>query len=185
VNAALSARTIVVAAAVLGGVACAPAFAASGLYLGGGIGAATVRDDTSAGAFDADHAAYKAFVGYRFGMLPIVDLAVEGGYTDFGRPSQGINGQDVRFKLHGASAAGLLIFPLGPFDLYGKGGLYSWKSSTDVGGASSSRSGTDPFYGVGAGFYVWKIGIRAEYERYQVKDVDRVQMFSVNALFQF
>ena len=50
---------------------------------------------------------------------------------------------------------------------------------------TTSRTGTDPFYGVGAGFYVWKIGIRAEYERYKIKDVDRVQMFSVNALFQF
>jgi outer membrane immunogenic protein len=178
-------RKIVIAAAMLGSVACAPALAASGLYLGGGVGAATVRDDTSAGTFDADNVAYKAFLGYRLSMLPIVDLAVEGGYTDFGRPSQSVNGQDVRFRLRGASAAGLLIFPLGPFDLYGKGGLYSWKSDMAVGGTTTSRSGTDPFYGVGAGFYLWKIGIRAEYERYQVKDVDRVQMFSVNALFQF
>jgi len=40
-------------------------------------------------------------------------------------------------------------------------------------------------YGVGGGFYVWKLGHRAEYERYKIKDLDRVQMSSVNALFQF
>jgi len=34
-----------------------------------------------------------------------------------------------------------------------------------------------PFYGVGAAFYFWKIGIRAEYEQYKIKDVDRVQMY--------
>jgi len=159
--------------------------ATGGLYLGAGIGQATIKDDTSSVAFDADHAAYKGFVGYRFDKIPIVDLAVEGGYTDFGKPSQDIGGQRVEFKLHGAYAAGLLIFPLGPFDLYGKGGAISAKLESTSGGMTTSRTGTDPFYGVGAGFYVWKIGIRAEYERYKIKDVDRVQMFSVNALFQF
>src|SRR5204862_6254354 len=40
--------------------------ATGGLYLGAGIGQATIKDDTSSVAFDADHAAYKGFVGYRF-----------------------------------------------------------------------------------------------------------------------
>jgi OOP family OmpA-OmpF porin len=86
----------------------------------------------------------------------------------------------VSFKLHGYDAAGLLIFPIGPIDLYGKVGMLSWTAS---GGGTSS--GTDPFYGVGAGFNIWKIGIRAEYERYQIKDTDKVQMYSLSALFMF
>jgi len=176
---------IVGAAALLAGLCSLPAGATGGLYLGGGVGTAAVKEDTSAGTLDADNAGYKAFVGYRFDQVPIVDLAVEGGYANFGEPSQTVGGQELKLKLHGAYAAGLLIFPIGPVDLYGKGGAYNWKSELSVGGSTSSRSGTDPFYGVGAGFYVWKIGIRAEYERYQVKDVDRVEMFSINALFQF
>jgi len=161
------------------------AHAADGLYLGAGIGQATIRDDTATGNFDADHLAYKAFVGYRFNKIPVVDLAIEGGYTDFGKPSQEVGAQHVEFKLHGAYAAGLLIFPLGPFDLYGKGGAISAKLESSSAGATRSRTGTDAFYGVGAAFYVWKLGFRAEYERYMIKDVDRVQMFSVSALFQF
>jgi hypothetical protein len=170
---------------LLCGLAAFQARAEGGLYLGGGIGQATIKDSTPAGEFDADNAAYKAFVGYRFGMLPIVDLAVEGGYVDFGKPSQDLGGQHAEFKLHGGYAAGLLIFPLGPVDLYGKGGVIEAKTESNVGGMTSSRSGSNGFYGAGVGLRVWKIGVRAEYERYQVKDVDRVQLFSVSALFQF
>ena len=68
-------------------------------------------------------------------MLPIVDLAVEGGYVDFGKPSQDVGGQRAELKLHGAYAAGLLIFPLGPIDLYGKGGVIEAKTESSVGGS--------------------------------------------------
>jgi len=159
--------------------------AADGLYLGAGAGVATVREGVNGETLNADDVAYRGFAGWRFNAPPVIDLAVEGAYTDFGRPSQVVGGQNVQFKLKGASLAGLLILPLGPVDLYGKGGVMSWRSDFSNGGSTSSRSGTDPFYGAGVGFYFWKMGIRAEYERFQIKDVDRVQMFSVNALFQF
>jgi len=170
---------------VVCGAAAFQARAESGLYLGGGIGQATVKDSTSAGEFDADNAAYKVFVGYRIGALPFMDVAAEGGYVNFGKPSQTLAGQNAEFKLHGPYAAGLLIFPVGPIDLYGKLGVINAKAESHLGATSSSRSGTDAFYGAGVGFRVWKIGVRAEYERYQIRDVDRVQMFSVSALFQF
>src|SRR5215831_2155213 len=176
--------SLVLAAALSGGVCVSQAYAASGLYLGAGLGHSSVKTDTGAGTIDATDTAYKAFVGYRFNMIPIIDLAVEAGYTDFGKPSQTIANQNVEFKLHGPNAAGLLIFPLGPFDLYGKVGMLHW--TADVSGANgSSTSGTDPYYGLGAAFYFWKIGVRAEAEQYKIKDTDRVLLYSVSALFQF
>jgi len=176
--------SLVLAAALSGGACVSQAYAASGLYLGAGLGHSSVKTDTGAGTLDATDTAYKAFVGYRFNMIPIIDLAVEAGYTDFGKPSQTFNNQNVEFKLHGPNAAGLLIFPLGPFDLYGKVGMLHW--TADVSGANgSSTSGTDPYYGLGAAFYFWKIGVRAEAEQYKIKDTDRVMMYSVSALFQF
>jgi len=159
--------------------------AADGLYLGAGVGQSTVKDGTGAGSFDSTATGYKAFLGYRFNKIPIVDLAAEAGYVDFGKPSQNIGAQNVEFKLHGGYLAGLLILPLGPFDVYGKGGALSWKAESTIGSMGTSRSGTDAFYGVGAGFYLWKLGIRAEWERYQIKEIDRVEMLSVSALFQF
>jgi outer membrane immunogenic protein len=177
--------SVTLAAALLSSLCISRADAAGGLYVGAGVGQSTVKDNTSTGNLDASDTGYKAFVGYRFNLIPIIDLAVEGGYTDFGKPSQTFSGQNVEFKLHGYNAAGLLIFPLGPIDLYGKAGMLSWSADASAAGTTSSKTGTDPFYGVGVGFYIWKIGIRAEYERYQIKDVDQVQMYSVSALFQF
>ena len=181
----MNAKLLLTAAVLACGLTAIDARADSGLYLGGGIGQATIRDSTSAGEFDADNAAYKAFVGYRLGALPFMDLAAEGGYVNFGKPSQTLGGQNAEVKVHGPYAAALLIFPIGPIDLYGKLGIINAKTESHLGATSSSRSGTDAFYGAGVGFRIWKIGMRAEYERYQIRDVDRVQMFSISALFQF
>jgi hypothetical protein len=165
--------------------------AADGLYLGAGLGASTVKDDFNSSTFESEDLAYKAFIGWRFNQFPVIDLAVEGAYTNLGKPSQtlppstGAVAQDVEYKLHGPSLAGLLILPLGPLDLYVKGGLMAWKLERSVDGAAVSRSGTDGFYGVGAGFYLWKLAFRAEYERFQIKDVDRVEMLSLSMLLQF
>ena len=179
-------RSAVVPAVLLLSILCSSHLhAADGLYLGAGIGVATVKDQVNTETFDSDDASFKAFVGWRFDLVPVIDLAVEAAYTEFGRPSQRLAGQDVRFKLKGPSLAGLLIFPMGPVDLFGKAGVIEWKSDREVAGTTSSSSGTDAFYGAGVGFTVWKIGVRAEYERYQIKDIDRVDMFSLSALFQF
>ena len=91
------------------------------LMIGAGIGQAGIKDNINTGTFDANDAAYKAFIGWRF-KVPVVNFAVEGAYTDFGKPSQTLGAQRVETKLHGPSLAGLVILPLGPFDLYGKGG---------------------------------------------------------------
>ena len=180
----------ILAAWFLGSLNAAHLHAADGLYLGAGLGLTTIKDEVNTATFDSDDASYKAFVGWRFNAVPVIDLAVEAAYVNFGKPSQVVRpsgglGQNVEFKLHGASLAGLLILPLGPVDLYGRGGAISWRLDETVAGSTTGRSGTGGFYGVGAGFYLWKLGFRAEYERYQIKDVDRVQMISANVLFQF
>src|SRR3954464_5189160 len=124
---------------------------AEGLYLGAAIGQAGIKDNINTETFDSNDAAYKAFVGWRF-KVPIVDLAVEGAYIDFGKPSQTVGAQRVDTRLHGPSVAGLAILPLGPIDLYGKLGALSWISDTTIAGSTSSKSGTDTFYGLGVGF---------------------------------
>jgi hypothetical protein len=173
------------AAGLLSGFGLPHLQAADGLYLGAGLGLATVKEQVNTETLDADDTAFRGFIGYRTSALPVVDLAVEGAYTDFGRPSQTLGAQNVQFRLSGASVAGLVILPLGPVDLYAKGGALSWRSERTNGASMASQSGADPFYGAGIGFYLWKIGVRAEYERFQIQDVDRLQMLSVSVLFQF
>jgi outer membrane immunogenic protein len=160
--------------------------AADGLYLGAGVGIATIKDEVNtSGSFESDEGSYKAFVGWRFDVIPAIDLAVELAYTEFGKPTQNVGGQEVKYKLNGPSLAGLLIVPLGPVDLYGKAGVIDWDLDRTVGSSTTNRSGTDAFYGGGIGFYLGKIGFRAEYERFEIKDLDGVDMFSLSALFQF
>jgi OmpA-like transmembrane domain len=173
------------AALLPGGAGVSTGHAADGLYLGAGLGLATVRGEIEGETLDSDDAAVRVFAGWRFDQVPVIDLAVEGAYTDFGSPSQAVGGRDVRFNLSGASLAGLLILPVGPLDFYGKAGLLSWRSESSDGSSTTDRSGSDPFYGAGFGFYLWKIGIRVEYERFDIKDVDRMEMVSLQALFQF
>src|SRR5258706_15984752 len=109
----------ILAAVLLG----APAIAAadSGIYLGAGIGRANLRDENVPGGgstFDAKDVSYKGFLGYRFGGLPIVDLAAEAAYTDFGSPSEHTSARSAEYKLKGPSAAGLPNLPLGPLALF-------------------------------------------------------------------
>jgi hypothetical protein len=163
----------------------------SGFYLGGGIGEGTIRVDpanpNSAGTlnFDSDATSYKLFAGYRFAALPLLDFALEAGYIDFGKPSQTSLGQRIDYKLQGVDAAALAILALGPVDLYGKlGGLY-WKAERNIGGATASKTGSNAFHGFGVGTRIGALGLRAEYERFDAWDLDRLEMYSLNALIQF
>jgi hypothetical protein len=69
--------------------------------------------------------------------------------------------------------------------LYGKLGGINGNVDTTIGNAKSSRSGSDTFYGLGVGLNLGPLGLRAEYERFQIKDVDRVDLLSLSALIQF
>ena len=176
----------ILAALIVTGLHMGSLHAADGLYVGAGIGAASFRDDLESGVtFDEEDAAYKAFAGWRFDAVPVIDLAVELAYTDFGNPSQVVNAQPFEIDLRGPSLAGLVILPLGPLDLYAKAGVLDWKLDRTSAGTTRASSGNDPFYGAGIGFYIWKLAFRVEYERFEIEDFDRVEMVSLHALFQF
>ena len=58
-------------------------------------------------------------------------------------------------------------------------------STVGVGGFQQSDDGTDLAYGVGAQFRVWSLSLRAEYEKFDVDDVDDLNMVSVGFTFTF
>jgi hypothetical protein len=63
-----------------------PAQAAdSGFYLGAGAGQAQVKDQN----FSESSTPYRGFAGYRFGIIPLIDLAAEVGYMDLGKAGSG------------------------------------------------------------------------------------------------
>ncbi len=168
----------VVAAAMLS----APAFAGgdSGFYLGAGVGQANVDGDGDFSGFDSDDTGFKAIVGYNLGLIPLVDLAVEGEYVDFGKPDDG----GLELDPTAFAAFGLAGINLGPIGVFAKLGAFSWDVDATFEGSSASDDGTDIAYGIGARFQIASFQIRAEYEIFDVDDAD-VDFLSASLLYTF
>ena len=163
---------------------CAPACvlaAESGFYLGGGVGQSTFKDDTSNIDFDENATAWKAFAGYRIGALPILDFAGELTYRDFGSPDK----SGAEFEAKGYDASGLAIVTLGPIDLFGRLGIGRYSVDTTIFGVSHDKDSTSEIYGVGAGFRIGPVNIRAEWERVEPDLVDHIDMYTINAYWRF
>jgi len=163
----------------------------SGFYLGVGYGKGQTEVETAnpggAGTldFNVDANSWRGFLGYRTRALPVLDFAGELGWVDYRNASQVLAGHTLQVRVRGAQAAGLAILPLGPFDLFGKAGGFSWSADKNFDGAAASSSGTNPFYGLGVGFHADKVGVRAEWERYNVSAVTRLQTYSLSVYFRF
>ena len=159
----------------------------NGFYLGGAVGNANVEIDDFAGVtsddFKGDDTGYKLIAGIR----PLDWLAVEAAWVDFGDVEDRITfqSQDIPVSIEGdgISAFAVGFLPIGPVDLFAKGGLISWDSK--ISGDFDDDDGADLAYGVGAQFRVWSISLRAEYEIFDVDGVDDLSMLSVGATFTF
>jgi outer membrane immunogenic protein len=147
----------------------------SGLYIGAGVGDASVKDS----GFDESDSAYKIFGGYNIGFIPLVDFAVEASYVDFGKPSNSTGS----IELTGYNAFGLAGLSFGPFGVFAKAGALSWDSDSVFGTSTGSDSGTDPAYGLGARFAIGPFAVRAEYEVYDL-DTD-LDMVSISGVYTF
>jgi opacity protein-like surface antigen len=177
-------RKAILFAAALLALPVLPAVAAdNGFYLGGSVGQAGLKiDDLTDGAlpnddFDGDDTAWKLIAGFR----PLDWLGLEAAYVNFGEPEDTVLGQKLKAKGDGISAFAVGFLPTGPVDLYAKVGLISWDSKIASG---FDDSGTDLAYGVGAQFRVLSLSIRAEYEKFDVSDVD-LDMISVGLTYTF
>ena len=160
-----------------------PAVAAdNGFYLGGSVGQANLKisditDGISTADFDADDTAFKLIAGIR----PLDWLGVEAAYVNFGEPEDTVLGQKLKAEGDGISAFAVGFLPTGPVDLFAKVGLISWDSKIS---GTFDDDGTDLAYGVGAQFRVLGLSIRAEYEKFDVSDVD-LDMISVGLTYTF
>jgi hypothetical protein len=166
-----------------------PARAAdSGFYLGAGAGQSQWKDNpsqTGGQEVSESSTSYRGFAGYRIGVIPLLDLAGEIGYADLGKAEGTVGGTSTQYKAQGADASLLVILPITFFDFYGRLGAMSVKLDKTFNGTTTSSSGTSGMYGLGVGFRFWKIGVRAEYDRIDIKDVKSLDLGMVSAYFQF
>jgi outer membrane immunogenic protein len=149
----------------------------SGFYLGAGVG----ETDVEVSTFDETDSAYKVFGGYNFGVVPLIDLALEASYVDFGSPRAG----PIDVEITGFNAFGLAGVNLGPFGLFAKAGVIAWDSELSFNSLREDETGTDLAYGAGAKLQFGSFAVRAEYEVYDVSDLKDLSMLSASFVYTF
>ncbi len=161
--------------------------AGAGLYVGVGAGRGAIADATTAQVDMDSNVFYSGLVGYRIGVVPLFDFAIEGQYTDFGdfKPkNSAINAQADA----SAFAANLLaILPIGPIDFYAKAGAAKLSFESTVSGTTTKNDSTNPMYGLGIGFRVPYVGVRLQADYLDTdKEVGKsLLMYSAIATFTF
>lgn len=163
----------------------ASAFAAdNGVYIGGSIGQANVEieDDDVGLDFESDDNGFKAIVGVR----PLDFLGFEVNYVDLGNPQETIGGVDIETDATGIDAFVVGFIALPVVDIFAKAGMISWDASVSVDGTElADDSGEDLAYGVGVQGRFGSIAVRAEYERFEIEDIDDVNLLSLGITWTF
>lgn len=157
----------------------------SGFYVGAGVGQASIgdidSDEFGEFEYDGDDTGWKIFAGYNFGLIPFLDLAIEGGYVDFGKPDD----DGIEIDANAFDIFGLVGVNVGPVGLFAKAGLIQWDADASDGNDSGSDDGTDPAYGVGARLKFGSLEVRAEYELFDIDGVDDVSLLSASGVWTF
>jgi opacity protein-like surface antigen len=167
----------------------------SGFYLGGGIGQfnAQIDDvdqiDNTVDKWKADGTAYKIFAGYR--LNPYLGFEVD--YVNLGSASgQVVPGNSLESKVDGFAPYAVGTIPLGKYvELYGRAGYYFYnanRSFTDtLDNRVSFKEDSESFVyggGIGANFGE-KFNVRAEYERFDIKNLDGADALWLTAGWRF
>jgi OOP family OmpA-OmpF porin len=135
-------------------------------------------DDVNAGSdFEGDDLGYKLIVGVR----PLDWLGFEGNYVNFGEPDDTVAGTKIQTEGYGIAGYAVGFLGLGPVDVFGKAGVVSWDTKID----RDDFDGTDLAYGVGVQFRLLSLGVRAEYEIFDIDDLDNANMLSVGVTYTF
>lgn len=163
------------------------AHAGSGVYVGAGLGESNMQD--SAGnpggvAFNESGTASKAFAGYYFDWIPLVKFAAEVGYRDLGKPAGSAAGAPV-YQASGFDYGVLAGLGLGPIDLLARVGGMNYNLKKNIGGVSNDYTGTAPVYGIGVWFKIFGLGVRAEYDVIDIKQLNSASMATISAFYQF
>jgi OOP family OmpA-OmpF porin len=155
-------------------------------YIGGGIGntffSSEVEDalDQIKG-IDDNATAWKLFGGF----TPSRFLGIEGGYRDFGTAEVNVGSINYESSTKGWDIEALGLIRIAIFDAFGKAGAMFWSQDTKLGGAFDSSSGTDFFWGLGAGLHLGPLGVRLEWESVEIGGPDNLSMVSLSGTLGF
>lgn len=148
-------------------------------YLGGSIGSSfydTNLEDVTGDDFklDGEEFAWKIYGGIRGARF----LAVEGGYVNFGKVQNTVGDTNLESKTTGWDLFAVGNLGLGPLDAFGKAGIMWWRTDSKIEDDPFDVKGYDFTWGLGAGVRLGGLGIRAEFERFELEGKDKIMMLS-------
>jgi hypothetical protein len=178
-------KTIISAIAVF--IVCSAGGAlAKGMYTGIGIGNTFFSSDVGDAvdelkSIDENSTAWKVFGGFHGSGF----IGVEGGYRSFGSVETTVSDQLFKSKTSGWDVEALGRFQVAIIDIFGKAGAMFWSTEVTLLGSTVDDSGTDFFWGLGAGVHLGPIGARLEWETVEGGGPDNLSMVSLSATLGF
>lgn len=178
-------RTAIASSVLLLAIGASPAaMAAEGFYLGGAVQQSHFdSSEFDVEDIDNDDHGWKIISGIRF----TPHFALEGTYTDFGKenaPSVAVGGP-FEADAKAWSAFGVALFPLGPVDLFAKGGVSRIDSDGNVGAVFYDDHDTVLAYGAGLQFRFGNLALRTDYEKFDTDVVGDLDVLSVGLTYTF
>ncbi|MGA8260149.1 MAG: outer membrane beta-barrel protein [Arenicellales bacterium] len=150
------------------------------VYVGAGAGEANFDDqvqvkDIGKVKLSDKETAYKLYAGYR----ATENFAIEGGYRNFGKAKTG----PFSAETDGWDVEGVGLLPIGPVDLFAKGGVIFW--DTRGGGGFPDQNDHDLTYGLGGQLNLGGLWLRLESEWFDISYPKDIQMVSASVGFRF
>jgi hypothetical protein len=155
-------------------------------YVGAGVSQTRLTNIFGSGnSLDLNNTAWKALVGVR----PLPFLGVEANYMDLGSKTRSFGFENFHANAHAFSAfaVGFLPLPLPFVDVFGKAGAARWSLNTRDNSSlfALDDHGTDFAWGGGAQARFGALGVRLEYEQFNVRNTNGVKAVSLDVMFHF
>lgn len=165
-----------------------PMAALADFYMGAAIGnswqSATVDADEiidEAQEIDENSTSWKAFAGFKGQSF----IGIEGGYRDLGKIKAGVEGQEFSAETKGWDIEALAHIELSIIDFFAKAGAFFWNSDVAWSNHADGDDGTSFIWGLGAGISLGSVGVRLEWESFEVDTMDNLSMLSLGATLGF
>ncbi|MBN1560773.1 porin family protein [candidate division KSB1 bacterium] len=155
-----------------------------GLYLGGAVGQSFVKTEVSDiqdvdFKLDENDFAFKFMAGVRMGAI----LGFEGGYKHLGNVRDKVADYTFESRTSGYDLCAVGNFYLGIVDLFAKAGAFWWDQENKLNGVEETEGGTNFMWGIGATLRLGTLGVRAEWERFEIEAFDRLSLLSVGLIY--
>ena len=166
------------------GICSFSSLSAQGFYIGAGIGNSFYGGDIEGqvNEISENSTGYKFFAGF---TTPTI-FGIEGGYRNFGTIE--VTELEITFE---SETTGWDVYGMAHFevlvilDLFAKAGVLFWDTKSQIVEESFGDSGTAFAWGLGAGVSLGPIGVRLEWENFQIKDPATLSAVTLSATFGF